>query len=94
MSSVYSIFYSFIPLLLLFSAVSPIIISHYSYLSRGVERVLEGVPTGLDAKDLLISLSSRSGILATLLTIDPLSEYIVFLVSYWGGVSENRETEK
>ena len=38
----------------------------------GIERVLEGVPIGLDAKDLLISLSYKSGILATLHTIDSL----------------------
>ena len=36
----------------------------------GEERVLEGVPIGLDAKDLLISLSYKSGILATLHTIE------------------------
>ena len=39
--------------------------------------MLEGVPIGLDAKDLLISLSYKSGILATLLTIDSLYKYIV-----------------
>ena len=38
----------------------------------GEERVLEGVPIGLDAKDLLISLSYKSGIHATLHTIDSL----------------------
>jgi len=36
------------------------------------ERVVEGGPIGLDAKDLLISLSYKSGILATLHTIDSL----------------------
>ena len=40
------------------------------------ERVLEGVPIGLDAKDLLISLSYKSGILATLHTIDSLHNNI------------------
>ena len=68
-SSVYCIFLGvYYP----FLAATPHYITLFLFVKRD-ERVLEDVPTGLDAKDLLISLSSGFGIPATLHIIDSLT---------------------